>query len=238
MPTTALTIVQDLCDKLGLPRPSAMVGSQEKSIRQLRALLQETVQDLGEYSWEGQTLRKTWTSLAAQNQGKLTTIFGAGYDSLVPETMWNETRHMRVYGPVTNAVWQALQTLPNAGPEYQSWVSGGELYISPTLPAGETLSAVYTTKYVVLDVDGVTTKARIEADDDSFLFPDNVVSRGLEFRWRKQKGEAGWEDDYNAYITLVARSLGKNLKPKLSLDGAFPVVAKPGIVIPAGSWNV
>ncbi len=238
MPTTVLTIVQDFTEKLGLPRPTALVGVQEKSVRQMRALLQEAVSDLCEYPWEGQKLRKTWTSLAGQDQGLLTTIFGDGYDSLVPETMWNDTRHMRIFGPVTSPVWQAFQTLPNAGPEFQSWISGGRLYISPAQVAGETLTAIYQTKYGVLDVDGVTTKERITVDSDSILFPTNVVLRALEWKWRKQKGEAGWEDDYNSYITLVARALGKNGGPTLSLDGSRTLTAKPGITIPAGSWNV
>lgn len=238
MSETALAIVQEFTDKLGLPRPSGLIGSTEKSHRQLRALLNETVANLAEYAWEAQTLRFTWTSVAGADQGALTSIFGAGYDALIPDTLWNETRHMRIYGPVPAAVWQTLQTLPNGGPEYQCWVSGGHLLVSPNLVAGETLSAVYRTKYVVLAVDGVTTKPKFTADDDTFLFPDLVVSLGLEWRWRKQKGEAGWEDDYNAYLALIGRGLAKNLKPTLHLDSSGRTVAKPGIVIPAGSWNV
>ncbi len=238
MPTTVLTIVQDFTEKLGLPRPSALVGVQEKSVRQFRALLQEAISDLGEYTWESQRLRLTWLSLAGQDQGPLTTIFGAGYDSLVPETMWNDDRHMRIYGPVSSSVWQTFQTLPNAGPEFQMWVSGGHLFVSPALELDENLSAIYTTKYGVLDIDGTTTKERITADDDSLLFPTNVVSRALEYKWRKQKGEAGWEDDYNAYITLVARALVKSGAPTLQLDSGAQRIARPGIVIPAGSWNV
>lgn len=238
MTTTVLTIVQDFCEKLGLPRPSALVGSQEKSIRQFRALLQEAASDLAEYPWESQRLRFTWLSLAGQDQGPLTTIFGAGFDSLVPNSLWNDTRHMPIYGPVPASVWQTFQTLPNAGPEFQCWFSQGRLLVSPELIAGESLSAVYTTKHGVLAVDGLTTKERITADDDSLLFPANVVTRALEYKWRKQKGEAGWEDDYNSYIALVSRALTKIGAPKLSLDGASPLAARPGVVIPAGSWNV
>ena len=238
MPTTVLTIVQDFCEKLGLPRPTALVGSQEKSVRQFRALLQETVDDLGEYPFQQQRLRITWTALAAQDQGLLTTIFGDGYDSLIPDTMWNETRHMRIYGPIPASIWQALQTLPNAGPEFQSWIANGHLYISPALAITDTLSAIYVTKYRVLAIDGTTTKERITADNDSILFPRNIVTRGLEWKWRKQKGEAGWEDDYNAYITLVSRALTKDGPATLSLDVPSSRGARPGIVIPAGSWNV
>ena len=235
--TTVLTLIQDFTEKMGLPRPAALVGSQEKSVRQLNALLRETISDLGKYGWSEQTLRFTWTALGAQDQGALTTIFGLGYDGLIQDSLWNQTRRMRLYGPVPNTVWQALQTLPNAGPEFQFWISGGHLYVSPTLAVTDTLSAQYITKYTVLAVDGVTAKARVTADDDSLLFPDDVVTRGLEYKWRKQKGEAGWEDDYNAYIGLVANALTKDGAPTLSLSRNNKG-ARPGIVIPAGSWNV
>lgn len=235
--TTVLSIVQDFTDKVGLPTPSALVGSAEKSVKQFRGLLRELVEDLGEYSFPSQTLRKTWTSLAGADQGALTTIFGTGYSSLVTDTLWNETRRVRIYGPVSENVWQQLQTLPNAGPEFSSWITGGKLYVSPVMVAGETLSGVYHTKFGVLSVDGVTTKAGITADDDSLLFPDIVVRRGLEYKWRKAKGEAGWEDDYNSFISAVAKNVVKDSAAKLNLS-VENVPPRPGIVIPFGSWNV
>lgn len=235
--TTILTLVQDFCEKTGLPRPSALIGVTEKSVAQMRALLIECVEDLGRYNWQTQTLRKTWTSLAGQDQGPLTTIFGSDYRSLMPDTIWNNTRVMRVFGPVPAQIWQTFQALPNAGPEYQSWISGGNLYISPAIQAGESLSAIYVTTAGVLDVGGVTTKSRITADDDSLLFPDSVVKRCLEYKWRKQKGEAGWEDDYNAFISLVMKDVVKDGAPTFSLDGRGQT-ARPGIFVPAGSWNV
>jgi hypothetical protein len=235
--TTILSLVQSFTDKTGIPTPAAVVGVTEKSVRQLRTLLQECVDDLTEYQWPQQTLRITWPSVATADQGSLVSIFGGGFKALVADTLWNETRHLRIYGPVTSAQWQALQTLPNAGPEYQYWVSNGHFFVSPILAAGETLSGMYVTSAGILDVDGVTAKSLITADNDSLLFPDNVVKRCLEYKWRKQKGEAGWEDDYNAYIGLLAKNLSAQTAPTLKLDSTHLSI-RPGITIPAGSWNV
>lgn len=235
--TTVLSIVQDFTERLGLPTPSALVGVTESSVRQYRALLNQIAQDLAEYRWQQQKIRGAFTATAASDQGLLTDLFGAGYSGLVPDSMWNETKHIRVYGPVSDAVWQALQTLPTAGPEYQAWVSGNHLYLQPAPAVTDVFSAVYITKDVFLDVDGLTTKSRLTADDDSFLFPDNVVSRALEYKWRKQKGEAGWEDDYNAYIGLLAKNIVRDGAPTFQMDSPNQA-PRPGIVIPPGSWNV
>jgi len=234
--TTVLQHVQDFCAKQNLPSPSALVGSTEKSVAQFRGLLLDLSRELLEFRWEQQKIRKTWTSVAGQDQGALEDIFGAGYLSLVPGSGWNNTRRMRIYGPLADQIWAALQVLPNAGPEFQCWVSGGHLYVSPAFVAGETLSFIYQTKYGVQASDG-TAKERITADDDVLLFPDNVVFRGLEYKWKKQKGEAGWEDDYNVFIGLVAKNLVKDGAPTLTMspNRRGP---QPGIVIPAGNWNV
>lgn len=235
---TVLTLIQNFTDKMNLPTPSAVVGSQEKSVRQYRSLLRELIQDLSEYSWQEQILRKTWLSLPGQDQGPLLTIFGPGYSGIIADTLWNDDRKMRIYGPVPESIWQALQTLPNAGPEFQCWISGGRFYVSPALNLDENLSAIYKTSLSVLDVDGVTTKEFITADNDSLLFPDSTVLKGFEAKWRKQKGEAGWEDDYNDYMGLIAKNLVKDGAPRLSMDFQPNKGARPGIVIPAGSWNV
>lgn len=237
MPTTILTLVQDFTDRMGLPTPTAIVGSQEKGVKQFKALLQKTVADLSEYRWSQQRLRTTWTSVAGQDQGEILTIFGPSWAGFEDATMWNESRRMRIYGPLPDAIWQALQILPNAGPEFQFWVSGGHLYVSPAQVAGETLSVIYISQYLILDMDGVTTKPLIAADSDSILFPDNVVSPWFESLWRRQKGEANWVTFKNEAMSLLAKNIVREGAATLSLDtpNRLPI---PGIIIPAGSWNV
>lgn len=238
MATSILTLVQDFTEKMGLPTPTALVGSNEKSVKQYRSIVRDTINDLLEYSWQEQTLRATFTSLAAQNQGALTTIFGAGYFSLVPDSLWNATRRMRIFGPVSEQVWQALQALPAAGPEWQCWVSNTNLYITPTMVAGDTLSGIYRTKYGVTDSTGVTAKERVTVDSDLLLFPDNVFNKMFEAKWQKQKGEGGWEDTYNEAIGLIAKNKVKSGSTKLAFDAPSNQMVMPGIVIPSGSWNV
>jgi len=236
MSSTALQIVQDFCEKMALPVPQALVGNTERSVSQYRALLLETVEDLGQYKWQQQRILWTWPSVAGQDQGALVDIW-PGYFSVEPNTMWNRTRRMRIFGPLAESIWAALQVLPNAGPEFQHWIAGGHLFISPAQIDGDTLGVTYITSYGVLSVLGVPQQ-RIEADNDTFLFPDLVVKRLLEAKWRRQKGETGWEDTYNDAMGLVARNIVKEGAATLSLDTLPNRGPRPGIVIPAGSWNV
>lgn len=238
MTITVLGLVQQFCDKQGLPTPSALVGVREKSVTQLRALLLDVLRELGQWQWQSQQVRKTWTSVAGQDQGALTDIFGEDFLSLAPDSLWNNTRRMRIYGPLPPQIWQALQTLPNAGPEFQCWVSGGHLYVSPAMVVGETLSGIYTTNLgLVSDEPTPVAKSTPTDDADIILYPEDVAFRCLEYKWRKAKGEPGWEDDYNTFIGLVAKRLAATGLPTLQLHRTTKG-PQPGVVIPAGSWNV
>jgi hypothetical protein len=237
MGMSVLSIIQTFTDKLGLPRPTAFIGATDKSTRQYSALLRETIADLGEHRWQQQRVRVTFTSLAATLQGNLTTLFGAGYAGLVKDSIWNDTRHMRIFGPISDQAWNALQTLPNAGPEYSCWISRDNLYVSPDLPAGETIAATVITSYNVSDSSGTTFKELVTDDADLLLFPDNVVLRLFEAKWRQQKGESGWEDHFNDAMGLVARNIVREGGTTLKLDCVQDSV-KPGIIIPPGNWGV
>lgn len=235
---SVLGLVQQFCDKQGLPTPSALVGAQEKSARQLRALVLDVLRELGQWQWQTQQVRKTWTSVLGQDQGSLLTIFGSDFLSLSPDSLWNNTRRMRIYGPLPPQIWQALQVLPNAGPEFQCWVSGNHLFVSPGMQAGETLSGIYTTNLGLVSDEVVPVAKAVPTDDaDLILFPEDVALRCLEYKWRKAKGEAGWEDDYNTFIGLVAKRLADAGLPTLQLHRTTKG-PQPGVVIPAGSWNV
>lgn len=236
--STVLQLLQDKCDMMGLPTPAALIGATDKSTKQYRAVLLEVIQDLGEFRWQQQTLRRSFTTIAAQDQGLLSSLFGADYCGLVRDSMWNETRHMRVFGPMTGPVWEALQTLPNAGPEFQYFIQRDHLLISPAPVVGETIAAIVESKYNVIAADGVTYKERVTVDSDTLVFPDNVVKRGFEYKWKRQKGESSWVDIFNDYQTLVARNIANDTMAKLSLDVWPNKGISPGIVIPPGSWNV
>lgn len=236
--STVLSLVQSFCEEMGLPLPSALIGATDKSTRQLKALMFQVVRDLSEKRWQQQKVRKTFATLAGQDQGKLTTLFGEDYFGLVRDTGWNVTRRLRIYGPMPDQIWNALQTLPNAGPEYQAFIQQDHLLFSPDAVAGETVSFIVITRYTVLDSTGTTYKQFITADNDMLVFPDNVVLRSLYWRWRKQKGESGWEDDYNEAMGLVAGNMAKEGGERLSLSDQPNVGPWPGIIIPPGSWPV
>jgi hypothetical protein len=238
MTSTVLTLIQNFTDKMGLPTPNALVGATDKSTKQYRSLLRETVADLGEYRWQNQRVRRTFNSVAGQLQGLLTTLFGADYFGMEQDSMWNNTRIMRVYGPISDQVFNALQTIPNSGPTFQFYLSRDSLYLCPNnIVANEVYSAIIISNYCVLALGNPANyQQSVTNDADTLVFPDNVVQRFFEAKWRKQKGESGWEDDMNEAMGLIAKNIVKDGGTRLSLSVRPNYGPQPGIVIPPGNW--
>lgn len=228
-----LALIQEFCGKKTLPVPSIFVGNPDFGVTQIFYLLQETIREAGKYNWNEQKIAKTFTTVAAQDQGALTSILGADFDSLIFATMWDTTLQQPIFGPVSDVVWANLQAFPASGPIYQFKVFGNNLHIFPAPSVGDTVYLIYRSKYGVASAAG-TPKETITVDTDILLLPEEVITRGLDFRWKRQKGEP-WETDYLEYTVLLGKALQKTGLPNIHLDNTrFKLT--PGIWIPAGNW--
>jgi hypothetical protein len=233
MSDSLLVTVQDFCTETGLPVPTAVMGVTDLAVAQYRGLMKRLVTELGQYSWEQQSIRTTFTSIAAEDQGALTSIISPSYRGLVQNSVWNETLKRPIPGPVSDATWEQLKAFTNTGPLNQYRISQGHFLVNPALPAGHRIGLVYYTSYGVTDSGG-TPKAAFTSDTDLILFPDVVVAKGLKYLWMKTKGE-DWQNDYLEFMGLVAKNITKDTASLLQLDGRSGNL-RPGIWVPAGNW--
>lgn len=243
MPFTALSLVQEFCNLRGLPSPSAIYGSGEKSARQFQALLNKLVRDLGTHNWPAQTVTISWASTATTaSQGRFGLTNLGGVKNLIPDTLWSESKKLPVLGPLTPAAWQALVQLGTPGPEYQYTVQENRLLILPIPPLGEIFSCVVTTDLLVWDTSTSPDPVQWivqelpQADEDQFRVPDEVLITGLEYVWASVKGEPS-NEAYMAYMGAVGSCLSQPVTQRLSLEGR-PGMVRPGIAIPPGNWMV
>jgi hypothetical protein len=230
-----LQVVQEFCGKKTLPVPAAVVGSTDVGVVQIRYILAEVVRDLSEYSWQEQRVEKTLVSIPAENQGLLENVIGPDFVSIVSDTFWNLAEDQPISGPVAESTWAAMKAENLTGPINYWRVIGRSLFIFPVLAAGVSLSLTYRSSYPILSSGG-TTKAAVTSDDDTFLLPETLVLKALDYKWKYQKGEP-WEKDYAEYSALLPKKLGDKGMPTLHLDGGETRIT-PGIWVPAGSWPV
>lgn len=233
----ALQLVTQFCQETGLPVPGGLIGATEGHAVQMRALLNKVLMDLSQYNWEQQNRYVTWNSVSGEDQGALVNIFGvsADYLRLIPNTLWDKTAQRPIFGPVSDEVWAYYKAATNPGPIYQYTIKQSRLLVSPAMPAGHVLTVQMYSQLIVVSATGVL-KTAFTADNDSFVFPDICVLRGLTWNWAKKKGEE-WEADHALYLDAIGKNLVNSGSATVSLDTGQRGFS-PGVVVPAGSWTV
>lgn len=233
-----LQIITAVCQRTGLPTPTSVVSSADDQLLQLLGLVGEVCEDLTRrHTWTDLTQEAVFTSVAGSDQGLVTSKAKVGFLKILNETIYDRTQGFPIYGPRSPQEWQAIQALPLSGPFYQYRIRLGRLLITPDIPAAHTLAFEYASEACFYNSSTDSYKVYPTADDDEFLLNKTLLILGLRWRWREEKG-LPYAENFRAYETAVAEAMGADgTKAKLSLDGGS-WAARPGIVVPAGNWNL
>lgn len=215
-----LEVIQAAAIDIGITVPSVAAVATDPGTRQLVGLLNKEGRELSRrYWWQALSRECTFTTVATEVQGTLAAIVGSGQAirDIRPETMFNRTSQQPVYGPLTPTQWQAIKADNAASPYNRYRIMGNQLLMAPTPTAGETVAFEYVTKCWLTDSGGTTFRTAIAADTDVLLLDDEVMLKGLIWRWKKAKNfEYG--EDFKSYEMDVADLIGRDgTKPRLSL---------------------
>ena len=234
---TLQEIVDSFTGEQGIPVPASVMGSADAQVLQIRRILERGLDDLSQRgAWERMVFEASWSSLAAESQGAITSLATNGFRYLIPETLWDRTEKLPLLGPIDSQGWQALKAIVITGPRYSFRLRGGLFLVTPAPPAGHTWVFEYVSKNFLLAVDGVTYRYRFVANTDDILIPDQIVQADLLWRWKKVKGLA-YAEDFNTAERMIANALGRDGGKKcLVMDDNYGEGPRPGIFVPAGSW--
>lgn len=235
---SVLTVIQYVCGRTNVPVPVSVIGNPDAQVTQMLRLLEEEGTDLSQRGpWQGITFEATHTSLAAEDQGALTSIATNGFRHIKNGTLWDRTNKLPILGPLSDAEWQTRKALTTTGPRYHYRIRGGKWLINPTPTAGYTFAFEYISKNWLLGIDGTTYKQYATLDTDTILLPEDLVLMGLRWRWMASKG-FDYAELFNTYEMQVKDALGRDGgKRTLHMDGGSQD-AKPGIFVSSQSWSL
>lgn len=232
-----LSLTQDACDRIGLPRPSLVIGSSDTQVRQLLGLAQQEGKDLARRGpWQELTKETTFTATATTTQSG---ALPSDFERMIEGTFWNRTQDRRVVGPLTPQKWQMLQT----GLYSLVWdafrIRGTEILMSPAPTAGDTLAFEYVSKNWCTNANGSTERSSWVADDDVGLLDEELLTLGLIWRFKKAKG-LDYSEEFRSYEQMIEK--------KLANDGGMGVLDLNGDrldggggaydpFIPEGTWS-
>lgn len=235
-----LGTVQEVCKRLAQNVPATVFGSTDKQVIQFLSLLQSGLDVLVKRA-QWQILQKecTFVTIANEDQGLITALGGglAGYDYLLPYTLWDRTNKLTLVGPLDPQDWQAMKAWIINGPRYQFRLRGNHFLVNPAPSAGWTWAFEYMSTYAITDVTGVTFKDRFTADTDIILLPEPMVELDLTWRWKQAKG-LGYAEEFNSLEAMLADIKTRENPGKTLRFDDYPSDAQPGIYVPAGNWRV
>ena len=233
---STLTIIREVCKRVGLPVPNTATGSTDPQVNQLLAILNEEGQELAQrHAWQALNQEATFTTVATEIQGTLNSI-APGLKYIINDTIWNRDLKRPVFGPITEQRWQQLKAMTMQGPWNQYRIIGNQIKFLPAPSAGQTCYFEYVSKNWCYDTTGVT-KSSFTLDDDEPYLDEQILQLGLEWRWKSAKG-LEYAEKFNTYERRVMDAIGRDGgRDTLNLaDMKYDIY--PGITVPSGSWSV
>jgi len=231
-----LAIVQDATDRLGLVRPTAVVGSSDHQVRQLLALAnQEGREQARRYGWEAITFEKTFTTVAAETQ---TSAVPSDFDRFVTGTFYNRTKSRTVFGPMTAQEWQDYKGRLATVVFDAFRMRGGDILIAPTPASGETMAYEYISKFWAGEADDTApTLSTIASDTDIVFLDDEAFTQGIVWRFQRSRG-LDYGESFAQYEMHLAQLMGRDGGARTLHMGAIGGNKPYPPVPPDGSWNL
>lgn len=216
-----LTIVQDACAEVGISRPSTVIGNNDENIIQMLALVNREGTTLlrgreGKYLTDIQR-EGSFTSVAAELQGDLSTLVGSDFRSFVADSLWDNSAIQQMFPIKTEAEWQRRQTLTSTSPFSRFRVrinpatNERAMYFFPAPAAGKNITFSYLSKFWCESAGGAGQE-RFLADDDTGIVSEDILTLGAIWRWKEKKG-FDYEEDFRNYEKALDEELASGTPP-------------------------
>lgn len=231
-----LELVQDAADRIGITRPTSVIGSSDPGARMLLQCAQAEGRELARrHAWQGLTFEKTFVSVASESQ---TDALPSDFDRIVQDTFWNRTQQWPIGGPMTPQDYADL-VARGVNPMHSVFrIRGNAILLAPAPAAGETMAYEYVSKFWAGTSGSITpTLAAFSGDTDIPYLDDEIMRLGIVWRYKKGKGfEYG--EDFNSYEMAVAQLSGRDGGRKILRMGEQRVFRPRAPEPPDGNWNI
>lgn len=138
------------------------------------------------------------------------------YDYMITGTQWDRGYRWQVVGPLTPQEWQVLKSgLSPTGPRRRFRIMQGKFYLDPIPYDSNLLVYEYYSKAVATDVSG-NLKTSFTADSDVYLLPEDLLTLGLIWRWRRSKG-LDYSQEQDTYDDAMERELARDAAARVLL---------------------
>ena len=232
-----LTLIQDAADRLGVVRPSSVVGSADQQVRQLLALAQQDGKELARrYPWQVIVKEKTFSATATETQSS---VIPSDFDRFVPETFYNRTAKRYVEGPLNAQEWQNYKASTTNIISDAFRVRGDSLLMAPTPTADDSYAFEYISLWWCTTSGGTTpTLAAWAADSNVGILPEEIMTLGVIWRFLRAKG-LDYAEAFRTYEIQVMQAMSRDGGKRVINMGRSRDYSAPFTpTFPDGSWSL
>jgi len=162
-----LTLINAALSELGLPVTTAVIGSSDATVAQMRYLADAEGQDLAaRATWPDLTREHTFATVNGTTNYALPTQLGF----VINDTFWNRSTTWQLHGPMTPEEWQLEVSgglSSPAGQRFRIWQK--RMYIRPTPTAAETIAFEYVGNFWCKPAEWVASTAYAAGATVSYL---------------------------------------------------------------------
>ena len=135
--------------------------------------------------------------------------FPDDYDSIVPRTQWDKSKHWEMLGPESAQQWEwLLSGFISTGPRIRWRLFGNYFQIWPGYSNAEFLGYEYRSKGWATASNG-TVKNSFTADTDTCIYPDRLMVLSTKLKYFQAKG-FDTTALYRDYLTEFETSVAQN----------------------------
>lgn len=203
---TILSAIQNVCKVVGLDVPSAAVASTTREHVELIALANEMADRIAQsHDWQGLKSLATITGDGVTQSHSLP----ADYARMLKKAqLWSSSLETPLTPVPDTDEWLGLD-IQSFDFIINAWtLFGDQIHIKPALGSTVTAKYFYISNGIVASGDG-TNKPGFTADDDVFRLSERLLTLGMIWQWRANKG-LPYHEDMQTFETLKEALVGQD----------------------------
>jgi hypothetical protein len=147
----------------------------------------------------------------AINFGQIAYPLPSDYAYMISQTNWDRNFRWQMLGPLDAQEWQTLVSgISPGGPRLRFRIMNNLFYVQPLPGPGQTDQIVF--EYISnawCTSQAGAPQSSWQADTDAYVFPEDLLTLGLIWRWRRAKG-LDYAEEKLTYDRAVERRLSRS----------------------------
>lgn len=230
-----LDVAKAVHEEVGLPTPSAVISSSDRSVKKLLRLINRSGKRLAKKDW---TILQREHTFATVN-GTASYNLPADFDRLLDSTCWNRDTYWQLRGPLNARDWQikksALVATTSLRQNFRIRPDSrvNKFYIDPTPTLVEDMVFEYASAQWVKDSGNTVGKSAYALDTDISLIAEELIELDVIWRLLNRNGFAYAEERDEADRAIAEAFASDRAVSVLDFGGISPV---PVANIPEGNF--